>query len=605
MSPTVDSSTAASTRRSNKVKEKVVSTENAGKKLCNFIVHEFRDVLRARSDSKAALRQKRVRVNGQLALDSHILEAGERVQVEIDEEYAIRHRLRGIDVQLKYMEPGLAVLLKAPGVGKPDVEWAAAALYIFDANSREQSLAFEQPTPWIAINEVEKALSSLIILVDSKEKQTDIIQFVNSGRVMFTISGLCHGNVEQRTVDGATSKSITASVKESIEKESGTQGESVAKLQVFDSWFAQNHIPRDIFDSVKVKVDFIVKSSTAGHLSMVQGTVTRSAHPSLVLRRFMFELGHPVAGAQSYSKELSNHRGKGSMLAFVSVEFPSLLEGNKTIIVSEAVSPKLLAVCKREEKFFIQRQMKIQAEVEKANASSGANQDIGSIDGKPAAYITGYKEFCGHTFHVTADTLIPRTSTEVLVKAVIDVLVTNPNSNTNPKIMDLGTGSGCILLSVLLSITSATGVGVDISKPALSVAQDNSELLGLAQRSEFLQGTFEQFTTDPAIVASGPFDIIACNPPYVSASKAAHMRVSIEYEPRLALVAEDGGYQSYRTIHESLTKGENILTSQGCIALEIGKDMERGVRNIFSDWKEMGAIKDNSGFLRVLVFKCP
>ncbi|PIA15934.1 S-adenosyl-L-methionine-dependent methyltransferase [Coemansia reversa NRRL 1564] len=601
MPPTAGSSIDTSTRRRNKVKERTVSAENAGKKLCDFIVQEFRDVFRSRSDSKAALRQKRVRVNGQITLDSYMLETGDQVQVEIDEEYAIRHRLHGLDVQLKYSEAGLVVLLKAPGVSRPDVEWAAAALQIIEANSRDQFSTCKEVTPWIAINEVDKALRSLIVLIDSRKRQEAIMQFVNSGRVRFTLCALCHGNIKQETLDDATSKSIAASAKATIIKESDAQDEVDNKLRLFNSWFAHNNLPSDIFDSVKVKVEFIAKSTAVGHLSMIQGSVTYSTHPSLVLRRFMFELGHATVGSQSYSKELSNHRGKGSMLAFVKVEFPSLLEGNKLITINEDVSPKLLAVCKREIKFFEQRQMKTRAEVEKANASGDVNQNIDLIDGKPAAYITGYKEFCGHTFRVTTDTLIPRTSTEALVKTVISVL----DTNVKPRIMDLGTGSGCILLSVLLSITSATGVGVDISKSALSVAQDNCKRHKLVQRSMFLQGTFEHFTTDPIIVANGPFDIIVCNPPYVSASKAAHMRASIEYEPRLALVADDGGYQSYTTIHESLAKGETILTSHGCIVFEIGKDMEKVVRNIFRDWKEVGATKDSSGFLRVLVFQCP
>ncbi|KAJ1955087.1 hypothetical protein GGI12_005643, partial [Dipsacomyces acuminosporus] len=227
------------------------------------------------------------------------------------------------------------------------------------------------------------------------------------------------------------------------------------------------------------------------------------------------------------------------------------------------------------------------------------------LDGKPAAYITGLKEFDGHIFKVSKDTLIPRPSTETLVAAAVQCLDNVKDSSRSPRVLDLGTGSGCILCSVLLKSTGAFGVGIDISQPALDIAQANCRLHKLCERTALLQSSFETFTADADVVAAGPYDFIACNPPYISVTKAARMASTIGHEPPLALVAEDGGFQAYRGIYKSLTSNLSVLTSSGCIAFEIGKGMERGVRGIFKDWNEVGSFSDSHGFLRVLVFQRP
>ncbi|KAJ2712394.1 hypothetical protein H4R19_002777 [Coemansia spiralis] len=564
-------------------KAKVVDARCAGQKLRNFIVHEFRDVLRVRADALHALRDKRVRVNGQTTLDSHVLVAGDVVQIEIDSALAIASRLRGLDVSARYSEPGLAVVLKAPGVKRQDVEWAAAALAALGDGEEAQAVDIERLTPWIAINEVEKSVRSLVVLVDGPARRAALENWLSSGEVEFTLSAVCHGSVDQAAADAAAAAAAGSDNAE----DPGAAGR------------------------VRITVDRTINSSMAGQLSLVRATVSATPSPGLALRRFMHALDRPVAGWQNHTRPLGNHRDKGTLLAFIGVELPSLAPGGYRVTVTEDVPQKLLAVCERETKFYDRRLDKKRAEVERLRVNGspsiqsagndGENDwDVDMVNGRPVAYIAGTKEFCGHTFRVTQDTLIPRQSTEVLAHATAGLLGAGA-----PRILDLGTGNGCILLSVLLQRGSACGTGVDISTAALAVARNNCELHGLSHRTALLNGSFETFAADPDIASRGPFDVIACNPPYLSSGKAARMRASIEHEPELALVAGEGGYQAYRAICKSLRDCPDILCPSSYIAFEIGKGMEKGVRAIFAEWTEVQAHRDSYGFLRVLVFQRP
>ncbi|KAJ2732092.1 hypothetical protein IW152_004072 [Coemansia sp. BCRC 34962] len=585
------------------VRERIVSAYYAGSKLRNYIVHEFRDVFMIRADAITAMRQKRVLVNGRSVLDSHQLADGDRVRVEVNVAHAIQSRLHSLDVELKYSEPGLAILLKAPGVVWPDVEWAAPALLMLADLPGNHGACLDdgRVVPWFSVNEVEKGVRSLVIVAATEERRDEVARSIASGLVRFGIYALCHGNVPQSSIDG-----FDGNV-------------DIPETEVFEKWCLYNHLPVDIFSHVSVKVGSVVKSPSSGHISAVRALVSHATSPNLVLRRFMFTLGYPIAGSQNYTRLLPNHKDKGALLAYLSVEMPSLAYAGQQVSVAVDVPPKLLAVCEREERFYDKRLLRAQSEINELgpvgdspclgsdislSVSDTSMSDVTLAEDRPSAYVTGFKQFCGHRFRVTPDTLIPRPSTETLVDAAARVL-TETGTRSLSRVLDLGTGSGCILLSLLLAIPDTCGIGVDISEPALAVARSNSQLHGLEERSAMLHGSFEGFTTDTIILAEGPFDFIACNPPYISVGKAARMHNTVGHEPSLALVADDGGYQAYRAIHASLATNPNVLTSEGCIGFEIGKDMERGVRRIFEDWKEVGAFKDGQGFLRVIVFQRP
>ncbi|KAJ1856999.1 hypothetical protein LPJ73_002105 [Coemansia sp. RSA 2703] len=596
--------------------ERIVGKQYAGIKLRNYLVREFKDVLVVRAEMIAALRQKRVFVNGENTLDSHQLELGDCVRVDIDPLQTIRRRLHTLDLEMRYSEPGMVVLLKAPGISLPDVEWAAPALQI--VARADSTLSGPDPDtefkPWFAVNRVEKGVRSLVIVVDSADKQRAMIDHINSGHVLFRICALCHGNVDQNAVDESTTQSMKEAASKVIHSDPHKLSvEEIPCMFEYDLWLQYNRLPPIVFDHIQVKVSKATRSPTVGHLSLIEGTVAYAVNSSLVLRRYMYEMGYPIVGTQNHSRPLPNHRDKGALLAFVGITMPSLDRPGESVVVSADIPPKLLSVYERETKFYQQRRQKERDELRKIESTAPSPDpsaestafgtpaaDIELVDGVPAAYISGRKHFCGFVFHVTPDTLIPRPSTQTLVDAAIS-LIDRPGA----RILDLGTGTGCILMSILLRTPGAHGVGIDISLAALGVAEQNRVLHNLEDQCVLLKGSFESFATDADVICHGPFDIIVCNPPYISAKKALGMRSVIEHEPSLALIADDGGYKAYEDIHTSLGSNPLILRKGGYAAFEIGKGMERSVRRIFSDWAEVASHKDAYDFLRVLVFKQP
>jgi release factor glutamine methyltransferase len=175
----------------------------------------------------------------------------------------------------------------------------------------------------------------------------------------------------------------------------------------------------------------------------------------------------------------------------------------------------------------------------------------------PVAYITGRQEFYGHEFIVTRDTLIPRADTETLVSAVLDHVKTCGEENKPLTIVDLYTGSGCILISLLKELPQAQGIGVDISKPALAVAEQNSKLLNVADRCKFIEHDLLRGLPE-GLIDGLPLPVVTANPPYVSEAEYKESEPSIFYEPSSALVAVDDGYLHYKLLLKSLSNLGNI-----------------------------------------------
>ncbi len=177
--------------------------------------------------------------------------------------------------------------------------------------------------------------------------------------------------------------------------------------------------------------------------------------------------------------------------------------------------------------------------------------------GEPVAYITGVKEFWSLEFHVSPDVLIPRDDSECLIEAVI----ARRDKHAPYKILDLGTGSGCLLCALLEEFPNSLGTGVDCSAAAIAIARANSRKLGLAPRARFLVG-------DWAKTLEGGFDIIIANPPYIPEGDRAGLPVDVaDYEPARALFAGESGFNAYQAI---LADAPRILSPGGRIVLEAG-----------------------------------
>lgn len=163
-------------------------------------------------------------------------------------------------------------------------------------------------------------------------------------------------------------------------------------------------------------------------------------------------------------------------------------------------------------------------------------------EGEPVAYLTGVKEFWSLPFRVTPDVLIPRDDSGALIEAAC----ARRGRDEPLRILDLGTGSGCLLCALLSEFPKSEGVGVDRSAPALAIARENARALGLACRAYFLAGDW----LEPL---SGGFDIVVANPPYIrQGDKAGLARDVADYEPSSALFAGEDGLDACRAIIEGL-----------------------------------------------------
>jgi release factor glutamine methyltransferase len=173
----------------------------------------------------------------------------------------------------------------------------------------------------------------------------------------------------------------------------------------------------------------------------------------------------------------------------------------------------------------------------------------------PMSQVLGRREFWSLDFAVTADTLAPRPDSETLVEAALE------HGRDGARVLDLGTGTGCLLLALLASWPGARGVGVDRSPAALAVARLNAERLGLAARTRLLVG-------DWCASLSGRFDVIVANPPYICSSEIAGLEPEVaHHEPRLAL---DGGADGLDAYHTLLPQIGERLVGNGIAVLEHG-----------------------------------
>ncbi len=211
---------------------------------------------------------------------------------------------------------------------------------------------------------------------------------------------------------------------------------------------------------------------------------------------------------------------------------------------------------------------------------------------EPVAYITGRKEFWSFTLEVNNSVLIPRPDTEIIVEEAVNIC--RKIDSPEIKILDIGTGSGAIAIALAKEMPHANVIATDISETALNLAQNNTAALGLQDKIEFKLGNlFEP--------VDGLFDIIVCNPPYISAREYEELPAGVkDYEPREALWAGKSGLEFYEKL---IYQAAGFLKKNGWLLLEIGAKQEAGVRGImeaagFYDSIEMS--RDYAGLSRVI-----
>ena len=208
---------------------------------------------------------------------------------------------------------------------------------------------------------------------------------------------------------------------------------------------------------------------------------------------------------------------------------------------------------------------------------------------EPVAYIIGHREFMGLEFRVSPAVLIPRPDTEVLVEAAIERLAAVQDG----MVLDVGTGSGAILIATLSRVAGCRGLGVDVSPAALAVARENATRLLAPGRADFAQT--DLFPTEPML-----FDAILSNPPYVTAAEMAELAPEVRREPELALHGGADGLDFYRRLTAG---GGRYLKPGGFMALEVGVGQAAAVAELgqTAGWRTEKIIPDYAGIERVVV----
>ena len=188
---------------------------------------------------------------------------------------------------------------------------------------------------------------------------------------------------------------------------------------------------------------------------------------------------------------------------------------------------------------------------------------------KPIAYITKKKDFWNYEFLINNEVLIPRPDTEVLIEQVLKI-----TKNKNKlKILDIGIGSGCILLSILKEKKNFIGVGVDLSTECLKISRVNSQKLGVNRRLKLYKSNIDNFHT-------GKYDLIVSNPPYIKKDVLKCLEKDINYEPKHAL---DGGFDGLSEMRKVIDKSSKLIKRKGYLILEIGFDQKNKVKAILQE----------------------
>lgn len=289
---------------------------------------------------------------------------------------------------------------------------------------------------------------------------------------------------------------------------------------------------------------------------------TDPRHPRLkIMKASIFQALREGAAVLQNAGVPEARREAGSLLAFI-------LAKDRTFLIAHAEDPVSEEALSR-----------FQESVERRAA------------GEPLQYITGVQDFFGREFRVTPDVLIPRPETELLVEAAIEV------SGSSPFVCDVGTGSGCIAVTLLCEIENARAVAVDKSRAALEIAKLNASKFSVSDRAEFaVSDCFDAL--DPRIYQ---FDLVVANPPYVSASMLSGLQREVrDHEPLIALSPGDDGLTIIRRLIKETTP---FLKPNGHLLMEIGFDQGEAVTELVKEtsWQLLEIRPDLQGIPRIVV----
>ncbi|CAJ0836925.1 13515_t:CDS:10 [Entrophospora sp. SA101] len=543
-----------------------IDSKDSGKRLEKFVCDNFRSLVLSKHLCKQCIKRGEILVNEKPVEASRLLKKGDKVQLKINESALQKDRLK-LSVNINFEDEYLAVIIKEPGIHMHGLHKSLP--FILD----NQNVLLRD---YKCINQLQRAITGLVIVSKTKEVTDKLANMLKDGTIKQSYRIICHGKYDSQRVT----------------RSSSSEEKYISTLNV-------------IIDDRKVGSNYIS------------------------IREYFMKIGHPIVGSNSYSKQLKSCKDKGMMMALLEVSFLHPVISQKEIKITIPEPTKLQKIRQRETQFYEKKQEKKISELNRY----GITEPIDNLKEIPVAYITGEKEFFKLRFSITKDVMIPRPSTEFLVQTALELHHRHhrkSNSNdTNPfsksfSIIDVGTGSGCILISILHSIISSSdnqqeegeeiyGLGVDINLNVLNVAKENSKkllnpLIDNSKTSIMLEYDFQQldlqYLHENSTLFNKKFNLLVCNPPYLDISRPLSSDDDRCLEPSEALFAEESGFKMYRLLHQSieLSFEKNIFYDGTFLVLEVGIKMAKNVKEIFKGWKCIKVVKDKQGTERCLLF---
>lgn len=322
----------------------------------------------------------------------------------------------------------------------------------------------------------------------------------------------------------------------------------------------------------------VVPSNTAGHISLV--AIRNEPGDAIKSRQFRSQMklnGTPILGN---GQDAQSFRGENLCMSVTQLQFE--LEG-KLETISLGVAPRFQVVMEREERFWKEK----------------------GEGGIPTAYQMGRCQFDGLELVVNPSVMIPRPASEAVIHTALEIHKQQQPTQSAPRVLDLGTGSGCLLVSLLNRLPNAIGVGVDKSKDALQVASQNVSSLGLTSRCSMKDGDFGRLDQ----LGEDPFDICVCNPPYHTRGGRKQLEAAtVAHEPALALFVDNDTETQhnkydmlihYRNVLQGLNQA-NLAKKGTVLVFEVFKDNASQVMNLMQEhgWQQVEMGKDAKGCIR-------
>ncbi|KAG2218765.1 hypothetical protein INT45_012985 [Circinella minor] len=572
-----------SNKRINYLKATVREADN-DTRIKKWLLKHYRSIVQSQECCRRAFHRKEVSVNGQLAEETRILKGGDIVEVRYDQALVDREKLKTIPVDIRYQDEHIAIVWKAPGLSCSIFE--KAAFYAL-TNTTEQE-KFWSPYS------MQKAASGLLVIAKTEKAKDEINRQYQKGEMDLSIRAICHGRLFPDVLDRIKEQEKTTTIQEEVQQNNNEKStKNDYNNDNDDQEDDQDNMNRPVTELLKsIAIVNITRSNHAEYLTTVDLAIQTPLNGA-ALRKLMATQDRPIVGNSTYTRVLKSSKDKGLCMTtnHIAITHPTTHE---RLSWNSNEPDKFELLRAREHKFWKRRMDEKLETMRKAGISmdaSGGDEFVDDMyneeNGKPLAYVLGEKEFCQLKFKVTEACLVPRPSSEILVQATVD---------RKPKrVLDIGTGCGNLLLSILnQSKETECGIGLDISKEALQVAKENADRLGI-KTAQFVEKDMSLLPE----AGLGLFDVIVCNPPYLS-EKAIFKHRLLEHEPATALFANDDGYEWYTVLSKV---APTVMHRHSKLVLECGKGMMERVQVIMAGWKTVEIRKDSHNWDRCLVLE--